>query len=531
MSSPSVTANISVNDLASPKFKELIATMERAKRVGHEIASGEGLGGRYTRSIDSATAAAQRHVGVLHQMHSAHKAIAATVVGYAGLRMVHGGVEAIKHALPYLREDRAIQARTGYSDADMQALRKQQRDLAAVYGSTVEATQKAHETFGRLKYDAATNVAITGPTAIGARAMGVTSEQNAELMETLLSQYGVKIDSPADAQRKAMHLNDVAAVATKKSNMRFSDVLDFMRYSAAASNAVNVTPEQNLAMGMALRRGGIVGSEGGVFARQFYARMMAPTRKGREITAQYGLNLDEYAGHGTISGQGLSDKLSRSFGKGLSKQAIAVFDKEIEEHGDELLSDRGKFAEAVVKARRSDGDKLSETDRKNLVRSSNEYFDWTKTGIRGGELLDRFMAVNSPMLMQGFLGDKQGARGTALLAERDKYCEAKSDQSKADGFAQHVSDDMNKGLAAATDRLAASFEALQNTVVQANEGWLTSAADKASALIVSFNNLDPKVQQAAGIFAGLTSVTAAGGLVYSFASLVISARRAAASTF
>jgi hypothetical protein len=193
------------------------------------------------------------------------------------------------------------------------------------------------------------------------------------------------------------------------------------------------------------------------------------------------------------------------------------------------LSDRGKFAQAVVKARQSDGDKLKETDRKNLVRSANEYFDWTKTGIRGGELLDRFIALNNPMLMQGFLGDKQGARGTALLAERDKYFEAKSDQANADGFAQHVSNDMNKGLAAATDRLAASFDALQNTVVQANEGWLTSAADKASALIVSFNNLDPKVQQAAGIFAGLVSVTAAGGLVYSFGSLVISARKAAAA--
>lgn len=292
---------------------------------------------------------------------------------------------------------------------------------------------------------------------------------------------------------------------------------------------MNVTPEQNLAMGMALRRGGIVGSEAGVFARQFYARMMAPTRKGREITAQYGINLDEHASHGTISGQGLSDKLARSFGKGLSKQAIAVFDKAIEEHGEDLLSDRGKFAESVVKARRSDGNKLSETDRKHLVRSANEYFDWTKSGIRGGELLDLFMATNNPMVMQGFLGDKQGARGTALLAERDKYYEAKADQAKANGFAQHVSDDMNKGLAAATDRLAASFDALQNTVVQANEGWLTSAADAASGLITSFNNLDPKIQQAAGIFAGLTSVTAAGGLVFSFVSLVSSARRAAAA--
>lgn len=520
MSNPSVTATISANDLASPKLRELIATLKQAERVAKEAFNGEGMGGKYVNGINQATAAAQRHVGVLHQIHAAHKAIAGTVAGYASLKMAHGGIDAIKHALPYLREDRAIQARTGYSDSDMTLLRKQQNELAAAFGSKVEATQKAHETFGRLKYDAATNVAITGPTAVGARAMGVTTEQNAELMESMISQFGVHFDSPADAQRKAKHLNDIAAVATKKSNMKFEDVLDYTRYSAAAASAVNVSPEQSIAMGMALRRGGIVGSEGGVFARQFYARMMAPTRKGREIAAQYGINLDEYAGHGTITGEGLSDKLSRSFGKGLSKATIEAFNKDLEENGGELLSDRGKFAEAVVKARSTDGEKLSETDRKHLVKSANEYFDWTKTGIRGGALLDRFMEVNNPMLMQGYLGDKQGARGVALLKEREQYFAAKEDQAHADGFSQKVSDEMNKGLAAATDRLAASFDALQNTVVKANEGWITPLVNATSTVISSFNNLSPQVQQATGIFAGLATVAAGGYAAFTFASFL-----------
>ncbi|MDA9523054.1 hypothetical protein XI06_22930 [Bradyrhizobium sp. CCBAU 11434] len=533
MSNPSVTATISANDLASPKLRELITTLKQAEKVAKEAFSGDGIGGKYTNSINQATLAAQKHVGVLHQMHAAHKAIAATVAGYASLKMAHVGVDTVRSALPYLREDRAIQARTGYSDSDMASLRKQQNELAAKLGANVEATQRAHETFGRLKYDAATNIAITGPTAIGARAMGVTAEQNAELMESMISQYGVHFESPADAQRKAKHLNDIAAVATKKSNMKFEDVLDYTRYSAAAASAVNVSPEQSVAMGMALRRGGIVGSEAGVFARQFYARMMAPTRKGREIAAQYGINLDEYAGHGTMSGEGLSDKLARTFGKGFSSKAIAAINKDLEEHGDEILSDRGKFAEAVVKARAADGEKLSETDRKHLVKSANEYYDWTKTGIRGSDLLDRFMAVNNPMLMQGYLGDKQGARGVALLKERDKYYEAKSDMAHVDGFSQKVSDEMSKGLAASVDRLTASFDALESTLVKASEGWLTPLVDGAGKVVGAFNELSPSMQAFAGHFAALSTAAAgltAGGLfvqmLTGFRSLTVSAGEA-----
>lgn len=528
MSNPSVTATISANDLATPKVKELIATLKQAEKVAKELDGGN-LGGKYANGFNQANAAAQKHLGVLHQVHAAHKAIAATVAGYAAMKVVHGGVDAIKHALPYLREDTSIKARTGYSEADMVALRKQQNELASLYGANVEATQKAHETFGRLKYDAATNLAITRPTAIGAKAMGVTPEQNAELMESMISQYGVHFDSPADAQRKATHLNDLAAVATKKSNMTFEDVKEFTKYSAAAANAAGVSPETNLAMGMALRRGGIVGSEAGVFARQLYAREMAPTRKGREVLAQNAINIDDFASHGLVSGEGLSDKMARTFGKRLSKEAVAQINSELEEHGDEILSDRGKYAEMVSKAAEKSGDKLSKTDQRNLTRAANEYFDFTKQGFKGEALLNSIVASGNPMLMQAFLGDKQGARGVALLQERDKFDEAKGDLGHADGYAQKVADEMNKGLAAAVDRLTASAEAMSNTMVKANEGWLTGVTNAASAATTALTNLSPEAQRAAGIFAGIATVAAGGGLAYSMVTFIGSVNSASAA--
>lgn len=528
MSNPSVTATISANDLASPKVRELIATLKQAERVAKELDGGN-FGGKYANSFNQANAAAQKHLGVLHQVHAAHKAIAATVAGYAAMKMVHGGVDAVKHALPYLREDTSIKARTGYSETDMVALRKQQNELASLYGATVEATQKAHETFGRLKYDAATNLAITRPTAIGAKAMGVTPEQNAELMESMISQYGVHFESPADAQRKATHLNDLAAVATKKSNMTFEDVKEFTKYSAAAANAAGVSPEVNLAMGMALRRGGIVGSEAGVFARQLYAREMAPTRKGREVLAQNGINIDDFASHGLVSGEGLSDKMARTFGKRLSKEAIAQINHELEERGDEILSDRGKYAEMVSKAAEKSGDKLSKTDQRNLTRAANEYFDFTKRGFKGEALLNQIIDSGNPMLMQAFLGDKQGARGVALLQERDKFVEAKGDLGHADGYAQKVADEMNRGLAAAVDRLTASAEAMSNTMVKANEGWLTGLTNAATAATTALTNLSPEAQKAAGIFAGIATVAAGGGLAYSMVSFIGSVNTASAA--
>jgi Phage-related minor tail protein len=529
MMNPSVTATISANDLASPKIRELMSTLKQAEKLAKEAFDGGNIGGKYANNINQATLAAQRHLGVLHQVHSAHKAIAATVAGYVGLKMVHGGVDAIKHALPYLREDTAIKARTGYSESDMAALRKQQNELASIYGATVEATQKAHETFGRLKYDAATNLAITRPTAIGAKAMGVTPEQNAELMESMISQYGIHFDSPADAQRKAARLNDLAAVATKKSNMTFEDVKEFTKYSAAAANAAGVSPEVNLAMGMALRRGGIVGAEGGVFARQFYARELAPTRKGREVLAQNGINIDDYATHGAITGEGLSDKMARTFGKRLSKEAIAGINRQLEEDGGEILSDRGKFAEMIAKAAEASGEKLSKTDQKNLTKAANEYFDFTKQGFKGDALLNRIIDSGNPMLMQAFLGDKQGARGIALLQERDKFAEAKGDLGHADGFAKKVADEMNTGLASAVDRLTASTEALSNTMVKANEGWLTGITNAANMATTALTNLSPEAQRAAGIFAGIATVAAGGGLAYSMVTFIGSVNSASAA--
>ncbi|MDA9474743.1 hypothetical protein XI03_09565 [Bradyrhizobium sp. CCBAU 65884] len=489
--------------------------------------------GKHAAGLNTATAAAQKHLGVLHQVHAAHKAIAATVAGYASLRVAHAGIDTIKHAIPYLREDQSIKARTGYTEAEMVRLRKQQNELAARTGDKVESTQKDHEIFGRLRYDAATNLAITEPTAIGAKAMGVTAERNAELQEAMISQYGVHFDNPSDAARKVKHLNDLAAVATKKSNMSFEDVLDYTRYSAAAAHTVNVSPEQNLAMGMALRRSGIVGSEGGVFARQFYARMMAPTAKGREAAAQNGITLDEYSSHGTISGEGLSASLARKFGKSLSKQAIDTFNRSIEEQGDELLSDRGKFAEAVVKARTSDGEKLSETDRKHLTKTANDYFDLTKGGIRGGDLLDRMLSANNPMLLQAFLGDKQGARANALLGARQQYEDAKNDQQHADGYSQKVFEEMSQGLAAATDRLTASFDALQNTLVKSSEGWITPLVNGATAVANAFNTLSPSMQSFATQFAAVgtavAGITAGGMFVKTFATLTTSAVEASAA--
>jgi TP901 family phage tail tape measure protein len=530
MSNPSVTATISANDLASPKLKELMATLRQAERLAKDVFDGTNTTGRYAAGMNAATGAAQKHLGVLHQIHAAHKAIAGTMLGYGALRVAHGGIDAVRDALPYLRKDREIAARSSYSGPDMERLRAQQRELATALGSTVEATQKAQEKFGLLGYKAPTNVALTKSTAIGARAMGVTAADNAELMETMISQFGIHADSFGDAIREGKRLNDIAAVATKKSNMTHEDVREYFKFSAAAAHSVGVSPEQSIAMGMALRRGGIPGSEAGVFARQFYARMMAPTRKGREMAAQVGINLDDYADHGPITGEGLSDKLKRGFGKGLSQSVIAAFNKALEDDGEKILGDRGTFAEAVIKAREKHGGELSETDRKHIVKAANEYYDTTKTGIRGGALLDRIIAANNPMLMQQFLGDKQGARGNALVNASEYYTKAKEDQAHNAGFAQQVSDELGRGLPAAVDALTATFQSAKNTMVQANEGWITGVVQSATKVTAAFSTLSPEVQKAVGIFAGVATVTAGGGAMVAFAlslrSLVVSANAA-----
>ncbi|QOG21710.1 hypothetical protein [Bradyrhizobium sp. SEMIA] len=75
----------------------------------------------------------------------------------------------------------------------MVALRKQQNDLASLYGASVEATQKAHETFDRQCGNQSCDHA---PHSYRREGDGVTPEQNAELMESMISQYdGVHFDT------------------------------------------------------------------------------------------------------------------------------------------------------------------------------------------------------------------------------------------------------------------------------------------------------------------------------------------------
>ena len=525
MSQPSVTATITANDEASPKLRELIKTLKQIEQTAKQAFSAE-AGRGYATGINSATGAAQKHLGVLHQIHSAHRQIAATVAGYAGFKLVHGSIGAIKESLPYLREDRAMQARTGYTDKEMQDLRRQQGQLATGYGSKVEDTLKAQETFGRLQYNAKTNVAMTGPTTIGAKAMGVSADKVAELMEAMVSQTGMTFSSPEDAAAKTKRLNDLAATATKKSNMSFEDVLGFESYSAAAANSAGLTPEQNLALGMALRRGGIVGSEGGVFVRQFAARVMAPTRKGREMLAQHGINIDEYATHGAITGEGLSDKFARNYGSALSPKAIAKLNAQLEANGGEILQSRAEYTKAVVDAA---GGNMSKTDRKHLASSANEYFDFSKSGFRGGALLEAMLKSGDPMVMQGFLGDKQGARANALLKEMEKYFEAKKELEGSDGFSQKVADEMTKGLAAAVDRLTGSFDALEKNMVKANEVWLEPLTNAAAKVVGMFDSLSDEGKQVAGGLIGISAVLTTGGLAYAFIRTVASVNSLAAS--
>ena len=516
MSQPTVTATITANDQASPKLRELIKTLKQIELTAKE-AFGADVGKNFASGMTQATSSAQKHLGVLHQIHAAHKAIAASVAGYAGMKVVHGGIDAIKNSLPYLREDRAMQARTGYSDAEMRDLRRQQAQLAGRYGAHVEDTQKAQETFGRLQYNAKTNAAMIGPTAVGARAMGVSTDKVAELMEAMVSQTGMTFSSPEDAAAKTRRLNDMAAAATKKSNMSFDDVKEFESYSAAAANSAGISPEQNLAMGMALRRGGIVGSEGGVFARQFAARVMAPTRKGREMLAQHGINIDEFAAHGTITGEGLSDKYARNYGQGLSKSAIAKLNGELEANGGDILQSRAAYTKAVVDAAGGD---MSKTDRKNLARTANEYYDFSKSGFKGGALLEALLNSGDPVAMQGLLGDKQGARANALLTEKDKYFEAKKDLEGSDGFSQKVADKMGEGLAAAVDKLTASFGALETGLVQANEVWLAPMVNAGTKVLDLFNSMSDEGKQAVGVLAGIGTLAAGAGTAYAFVSFL-----------
>jgi len=525
MSNPSVTATISANDLASPRIRELMATLKQAEKLANDAFSGDGVGRKYASGINQATAAVKKHVGVLHEIHAAHKAIAATVAGYAGMKLLHGGIEAVSHYLPYGRELTRMQAITGFGSSDMKTLERQQAQMAQKWGLMVEDTLKAQEEFAARGYNAGITGAAAGQSIIASRALGMSAQDSAKLMEGITFGRGVTLTSPEQTEAEMKHSADLAAIANKKGAMSGEDITQFAKYALGLSTAANISPETAFAAAMVLKKNNVGGDESGTFMRAMSARLLAPTRPAYDALAHMGLNYADYSTQGPVSVDAIDRAALRRYGKGLSSAGKAELQKQIDDGT--AMESREAFASAVRKSLEASGENLSRTDLKHTVDAALKQYDMSRSGLQGDRLFRDIIERGSAQEIAALIGDKHGGRAAMIVNNREAFSHAIDEQNQGAGFAESVAIKRQQDLASAVDRLKASFDSLELSLVRTNEVWLTPMVNAATSVASAFNGLDDATKEAVGILAGLTTVVTGGGLAYALVSLTMSAGQAA----
>lgn len=531
MSNPSVTATISANDQASPKLRELLELTKKIENTA-KAAFKENGGNALANSYRQATSAAQQHLTVLEKMHSVHAAIAKTVAGYAAAKGFHKGIDAVKDYVPYERERRFQTAAGGYDARSQRLLEEQRRDLAVRKGIQLEDSLHAQQEFTKRNYSAPITAAATGSAIQLSRSLGVPAEAAARMIEGMTFGRGVTFTDPAQTTRETMRSADIATVAAKKGAMSGEDIQQFSKYSSGMVHAANISQEQAWGVGMTLKKMGVGGDESGVFTRQLAARIMAPTKAAHDAMIAAGINYDDFAKSGNVSVESIDKSMRRRFGKGLSEDGRKALEEKLNDKDFKL--DRDSFGAAVHDAMGGSG--MSKQDQKLVQQQATRMFDMAKTGLNGGGLLEAVLSKMSPQQLQQFLGDKQGGRGNVLLTNLEAYQKNKGEIQHSGGLTDKIAEERQQGLAAATDRLAASFDALSKSMVDANSGWLTPLVEAGAKVAGFAAGLGDATKIALSFSAGAAGVAAmasmastAAGVITGLNSLSVSANAAAAS--
>lgn len=516
---PSVTATISVNDAASPKLREIAALAQKISKTasdGVKFGSADGL----TSSLNRANSAAEKHLSLMGRIKSAHSAVTGVATGIASTAAVRGTLNAVKQYLPYEKEVRYQQAIQNFTPESMNLLEKQRLEAATKFGLKPEDTLHGQMTLVQRNYSAEITKAGTQQAIILSKALNSSVSDAAKIAEGVTFGQGIHLKNAADTTLHFKKSADLSAVAAKSGGMTVEDISEFAKVGLGTSSAANVKPETAFAWGMALKRANVGGAESGVFMRQFGARLIAPTSKGRAALNSAGLNYSDYTTTGALDADNLSLALKDKFGKPLSNKSIESLKSRLDndEEG-EALKDRGSFVAAVVDEI-AKNEKLSKTDQKHVSAVAGQQYDLARSGLDGDRLARDILKNFTPTQLQAFAGDKQAGRGNMLLAHRADVNEYQEKLEHSDGYAAEVAARRMEGLGFAADRLSSSFDALEKTVVQANEGWLSAITSSVANLLGWGVGLSNSSKQVIGVTGSLTAVGVAAWSAYRVLSAI-----------
>lgn len=518
MSNPSVTATIAVDDKASPALKELA---KLAKMIGEETAKAlnGGKGDGLAQSYRNATVAAKEHLGVVTSLRREAlgfgKAMAEAVVAS---KVYQGAKTAVKDYLPYESATRYQTAIQNFNKPDQKLLDDQRVNAAQKFGLKVMDTNSAQQAFVTRGFNAATTKAAVDQAIVLSKALNVPVEEASKLVEGIAFAQGLHLTDAASASVELRKDADRSAVAAKKGAMTPDDIKQLAIYGMAPGTAAGLSPEQIFATGMTFKRANIDGTQSGTFIRSAASHLMAPTTMGRDalsiMLARQGKTLNDFTGGADLSPEAIDAALRQNGrGRGLGAKGIESLRASIEDEEQNVMGDRGAFNTAARKALEDSGQEFDKGEIPKIVAHMQRLRDIAQAKVKVGELYDNITHNATQQELISIYGPKQGGRAASLNAEQyDTYLK---DQQGSAGFADEIAKKRMEGLAAAADRLSASFDALSKKTVESVQGPLEKATNAATAVVGAALSTTEEQKKnaliAAGTFGGTKILNTAAG--------------------
>jgi len=505
-----VKAIITAEDKASAVLKAMAKTAENMARELEKAGAAADIS-KHLRASDGAL---NHQLSMVSRLSSAFKDLSKSAAAYAALKFPHIAAEAIHNYLPLERTNIVNQAAGNFSAADMAKLKEQQSAFARLYGELPDATAHAQGEFVKRHMDAETTSAFMVQAEKAAKAWGVDVAQAAKTLESIVFGFGEHVENAKAVNAIVPRYLDLATNAQKKGAMSVQDVEEMNKYGAAAMRAAGATPEQAFAMAMVLKREQFQGAEIGVFERALGARLMMPTAEGRAAFAAAGLDFNGYVTRGKFSGEGLNVALQEKFGGGLNAERLSDIQKAFDGGA---IRTQAEFAKQVIAAYEAQHGSQRAGDRAKLGTTAGYAWKASQDHVDGAKVLDELMG-GKMTAQQGMmlLGVKQGSKIASMLQQLEKYHDYFKEVQER-GTTDRIAEERQKGLAAAIDRMKASYEDAANKFVEANSDVLKSLADLSTRLASSVGAISPEHMKAIG---GIGAAAAVLGGAYGVASTV-----------
>lgn len=486
-------------DMFGRSFEALSVSSRHIDRIGHSFTNVERRITRAERAMQAFGRAS----------HAAARAGGNVAIAAGGLFAGYGAKQVAKKAVVSAAEfDIGVRKQREFTDISEAAQRRILIPQAKKIGQDTQ--------FSNLDVTQAQTTAMQGlPSSITgdikaeiAAGMLENVKHYALIMEADLKTSAEAIRSYLQTTNKNISTKEKAITESEKAvnqlvrmaklgGMDDNDVQEFLKFGAASGSVAGLDNETMMSLGALARRGGLRGSEAGVFMRSASSKLVAPTKQGITALNSAGIRYSDYVNMPSrLDADRLEAQFKQDLGKGFSPATKARLSKIMSDP--KVLGDRGAFTAAVTQAL---GDQFGTkaADRSKVAKSAGAFHKTSAASVRSQDLLDRIMESDMTLAqLNAFFTDKHGGKAAITQRQREEYVAGRR-QLRAAGddpqFAKRKADEIMGGLGGSFERLKGSVDNLILAMGDAQAERLKAAFDRIGNTLDAISNISQPTMQ------------------------------------